>query len=53
MLLLTCLVEGYKIRPKKLLNLLLWHFGPPTIHLSFKTLGSEISNLRILGRPLK
>ena len=66
MLLLTCLVKGFKIRSKKLLNLLVRHFGPPTIGLSFKSLGSEmvisslfcslialrkISNLCILGQP--
>ena len=42
MLLLTCLVKGFKIRSKKLLNLLVEHFGPPTIGLSFKSLGSEM-----------
>ena len=66
MLLLTCLVEGFKIRSKKLLNLLVGHFGPPTISLSFKSFGSKmvisslfcslialckISDLCILGRP--
>ena len=30
MLLLTCLVKGFKIRPKKSLNLLVGYFGPPT-----------------------
>ena len=42
MLLLTCLVKGFKIRFKKLFNLLAWYFGPPTIGLSFKSLGSEM-----------
>ena len=42
MLLLTCLVKGFKIRSKKLLNLLVGHFSPPTIDLSFKSLGSEM-----------
>ena len=66
MLLLTCLVKGFKIRSKKLLNLLVGHFGPLTIGLSFKSLGSKmvisslfcsliasckISDLCILGRP--
>ena len=66
MLLLTCLVKGFKIRFKKLLNLLVGHFGPPTIGLIFKSLGSKmvisslfcslialfkISDLDILGRP--
>ena len=30
MLFLTCLVKGFKIRPKKSLNLLVGYFGPPT-----------------------
>ena len=30
MLLLKRLVEGFKIRSKELLNLLVEHFGPPT-----------------------
>ena len=66
MLLLTCLIQGFKIRSKKLLNLLVGHFGPSTIGLSFKSLGSKmvirslfcslialckISDLCILGRP--
>ena len=66
MLLLTFLVKGFKIRSKKLLNLLVGHFGPPTIGLSFKSLGSKIaisslfyslitlckiSDFCILGRP--
>ena len=66
MLLLTCLVKGFKIRSKKLLSLLLGYFGPPTIGLSFTSLGSKmvisylfcslialckISDLCILGRP--
>ena len=42
MLLLTCLVKGFKIRSKKLLNFLVGHFGPPTISLSFKSLSSEM-----------
>ena len=66
MLLLTCLVKGFKIRSKKLLNLLVGHFGPPIIGLSYKSLGSKmvisflfcslitlckIADLCILGRP--
>ena len=66
MLLLTCLVKGFKIRSKKLLNLLVGHFGPSTIGLSFKSFGSKmvinslfcsliafctISDLCILGSP--
>ena len=66
MLLLTCLVQDFKIRSKKLLNLLVGHFGTPTIGPSFKSFGSEmvisslfcylialckISDLCILGRP--
>ena len=42
MLLLTCLVKGFKIRSKKLLNLLVGHFGPPTISISFKSFNSEM-----------
>ena len=43
MLLLTCLVKGFKIRSKKFLNLLVGHFGPsPTIALSFKSLDSQM-----------
>ena len=42
MLLLTRLVKDFKIRSKKLLNFLVGHFGPPTICLSFKSLGSEM-----------
>ena len=42
MLLLTCLVKGFKIRSKKLLSLLVGHFGPPAIGLSFKSLGSKM-----------
>ena len=42
MLLLTCLVKGFKIRSKKIINLLVGHFGPPTIGLSCKSLGSEV-----------
>ena len=66
MLLLTRLVKGFKIRSKKIVNLLVGHFGPPTIGLSCKSLGSEviisslfrslitlckISDLCFLGRP--
>ena len=66
MLLLACLVKGFKIRSKNLLNLLVRHFGPPTIGLNFKSSGFEmvisslfcslialckISDLRILGWP--
>ena len=66
MLLLTCLVKGFKVRSKKLLNLIIGHSDPPTIGLSFKSLGSEmvvsslfcslitsckIYDLCILGRP--
>ena len=65
MLLLTYLVKGFNIRFKKLLNLLVGHFGPPTIGLTFKSFSSEmvisslfcylialykISDLCILGR---
>ena len=65
MLLLTCLVKGFKIRFKKLFNLLMGHFGPPTVGLSFKSLSYKmvisslfrslialfkISDLCILGR---
>ena len=42
MLLLTCLVKSFKIKSKKLLNLLVGNFGPSTIGLSFKGLGSKI-----------
>ena len=42
MLFLTCLVKDFKISSKKLLNLLVGHFGPPNIGLSFKSLGSEM-----------
>ena len=42
MLLLTCLVKGFKIRSEKLFSFLVGHFGPPTIGLSFKSLGSEM-----------
>ena len=38
MLLSTWLVKGLK----KLLILLVWHFGPPSIGVSFKSLGSEM-----------
>ena len=66
MFLLTCLVKGFKTRSKKLLNLLVGNFGPPTIDLSFNSLGSKmviislfcslitlckISDLCVLGRP--
>ena len=68
MLRLACLVKGFNTRSKKLLNLLVGHFGPPTIGLSFKSLVSgmvisslfcllialcKISDLCILGRPYK
>ena len=42
MLFLKCLVKGFKIRSNKLLNLLVGHFGPPTIGPSFKSLVSEM-----------
>ena len=66
MLFSTCLVKGFKNRSKKFPNLLVGHFGPPTIGLSFKSLDSEmvisplfcfliilceISDLCILGQP--
>ena len=66
MLLLTCLGKGFKIRSKKILNLPVGQFGPPTVGLSFKSLGSEmiisslfcsltafckIYDLCILGQP--
>ena len=41
-LLLICLVKSFKIRSKKLLNVVVGHFGPPTIGHSFKSLGSEV-----------
>ena len=68
MLLLKCLVKGFKIRSKKLPNLLVGHFGPSTIGHSSKSLGSEmvisslfcslialckISDLCILGQTIK
>ena len=42
MLLLTCLIKGFKIRSEKLFNLLVGHFGPPTIGLSCKCSGSKL-----------
>ena len=42
MLLLKCLVKGFKIISEKLLNLLVVHFGLPSIGLSFKSLGYEM-----------
>ena len=42
MLLLMCLVKGFKIRSKKLLNYPIWHSDPPSIGLSFKSLDSEM-----------
>ena len=66
MLLLTCLVRDFKIRSKKLLSLLVGHFVPATVGLSFKSLCSEMvtrplfcsliascktSDLCILGQP--
>ena len=38
MLLSTCLVKGFKIRSKNLLNLLVGHFGPPSIGLVLSVL---------------
>ena len=42
LLLLRCSAKGFKIRSKRLINLLLGHFGRPTIGLSFKSLISEM-----------
>ena len=43
MLFLKCLVKDFKMRSKKVLNLLVGHFVPPNIGLSFKSLGSEMA----------
>ena len=42
-LFLKCLVKDFKVRSKKVLNLLVGHFVPPNIGLSFKSLGSEMA----------
>ena len=42
MLLLKCLVKDFKMISKKLTNLLVGHFGPPTIIFSFTSSGSEM-----------
>ena len=36
------LLTNFKIRSKKLFNVLLGNFGPPTVGLSFKYLNSEM-----------
>ena len=39
---LMLLLTNFKIRSKKLFNVLLGNFGPPTVGLSFKYLNSEM-----------